>query len=204
MSWHDLAKISHSKISLSEHPPCDIPSGCCSFTGPWTVTRSSLRMLRRVAAFCRLWFSSSGVPRSQWNHAQCACRACDQEPRVRFPGRERGAYPTPVSRWQAPGRPEWEWGWDATRNPLPCGCRACTRCRQPSKPLDRPATNEERPVRRQMITNRHQNGAAPEVSFEAAYPMEVAGRVAGATSVGDNFGEEERPLARTGDRLLGL
>ena len=34
-------------------PPSDIPSGCCSFTGPWTVTRSSLRMLRRVAAFCR-------------------------------------------------------------------------------------------------------------------------------------------------------
>ena len=35
------------------NPLCDIPSGCCSFTGPWTVTRSSLRMLRRVAAFCR-------------------------------------------------------------------------------------------------------------------------------------------------------
>ena len=35
-------------------PPLrDIPSGCCSFTGPWTVTRSALRMLRRVAAFCR-------------------------------------------------------------------------------------------------------------------------------------------------------
>ena len=34
-------------------PLCDIPSGCCSFTGPWTVTRSSLRMLRRVAVFCR-------------------------------------------------------------------------------------------------------------------------------------------------------
>ena len=34
-------------------PLCDIPSGCCSFTGPWTVTRSSLHMLRRVAAFCR-------------------------------------------------------------------------------------------------------------------------------------------------------
>ena len=34
-------------------PLCDIPSGCCSFTGPWTVTRSSLRMLRWVAAFCR-------------------------------------------------------------------------------------------------------------------------------------------------------
>ena len=40
---------------LRGHPPplCDIPSGCCSFTGPWTVTPSSLRMLRRVAAFCR-------------------------------------------------------------------------------------------------------------------------------------------------------
>ena len=34
-------------------PLCDIPSGCGSFMGPWTVTRSSLRMLRRVAAFCR-------------------------------------------------------------------------------------------------------------------------------------------------------
>ena len=35
------------------YPLCDIPSGCCSFTGPWTVTRSSLHMSRRVAAFCR-------------------------------------------------------------------------------------------------------------------------------------------------------
>ena len=34
-------------------PPRDIPLGCCFFTGPWTVTRSSLRMLRWVAAFCR-------------------------------------------------------------------------------------------------------------------------------------------------------
>ena len=34
-------------------PPCDSPSGRCFFTGPRTVTRSSLRMLRRVAAFCR-------------------------------------------------------------------------------------------------------------------------------------------------------
>ena len=41
--------------SLLMHPCplCDIPSGCYSFTRPWTVTRSSLRMLRRVAAFCR-------------------------------------------------------------------------------------------------------------------------------------------------------
>ena len=34
-------------------PQCDIPLGCCFFTGPWTVTRSSLRVPRRVAAFCR-------------------------------------------------------------------------------------------------------------------------------------------------------
>ena len=41
--------------SLPPPPPalCDIPLGCYFFTGPWTVTRSSLRMLRRVAAFCR-------------------------------------------------------------------------------------------------------------------------------------------------------
>ena len=32
-------------------PLCNIPSGCCFFTGPWTT--SSLRMWRRVAAFCR-------------------------------------------------------------------------------------------------------------------------------------------------------
>ena len=43
------------RANLPDAPPplCDIPSGCCSFPGPWTVTRSSLRMLRRVAAFCR-------------------------------------------------------------------------------------------------------------------------------------------------------
>ena len=40
--------------TLHTPPPlCDIGSGCCFFTGPWTVTRSSLRVLRRVAAFCR-------------------------------------------------------------------------------------------------------------------------------------------------------
>ena len=33
--------------------PCDIPSCCCFFTGSWTVTRSSLRTLRRGTAFCR-------------------------------------------------------------------------------------------------------------------------------------------------------
>ena len=35
------------------NPLVDIPSGCCSFTGRWTFTRSSLRTLRRVTAFCR-------------------------------------------------------------------------------------------------------------------------------------------------------
>ena len=33
-------------------PLCDIPSGCCFFTGPWTVTHSSLRMLRCEPARC--------------------------------------------------------------------------------------------------------------------------------------------------------
>ena len=42
-----------SSFQWSSAPLCDIPSGCCSFTGPWTVTRSSLRMLRRVATCCR-------------------------------------------------------------------------------------------------------------------------------------------------------
>ena len=41
-------------------PLCAIPSGCCSFTGPWTVTRSSLRMLRWVAAF--LSAAAAGAP----------------------------------------------------------------------------------------------------------------------------------------------
>ena len=40
-------------VTSGLNPLCDIPSRCCSFTGPWTVTHSSLRMLRRVTAFCR-------------------------------------------------------------------------------------------------------------------------------------------------------
>ena len=35
------------------NPLCDILCSCCFFAGPWTITRSSLRMLRRVAAFCQ-------------------------------------------------------------------------------------------------------------------------------------------------------
>ena len=53
----DLLSLGQGGIGTGERypppPPCDIPSGCCSFTGPWTVTRSSLRMLRWVAVFCR-------------------------------------------------------------------------------------------------------------------------------------------------------
>ena len=40
--------------STGPAPLCDIPSGCCFFTGPWTVTRSFLCLLLRVAALCRL------------------------------------------------------------------------------------------------------------------------------------------------------
>ena len=40
------------RLVLWHAPLCEIPSGRCLFTGPWTVTRSSLRMLRQVAAFC--------------------------------------------------------------------------------------------------------------------------------------------------------
>ena len=42
-----------AQFSICIHSLCEIPSGGCFFTGPWTVTRSSLRMLRWVAAFCR-------------------------------------------------------------------------------------------------------------------------------------------------------
>ena len=51
--YNPLEAFTKSLDPLYPPPLCDIPSGCCFFTGPWTVTRSSLRMLRRVAAFCR-------------------------------------------------------------------------------------------------------------------------------------------------------
>ena len=60
-------------------PLCGIPSGCWFFTGPRTVTRSSLRMLRRFVAFCwllrpvlllvsfpHLWSPVVGVPGLCW------------------------------------------------------------------------------------------------------------------------------------------
>ena len=44
----------HWKGGGGGSPPCvTFRRGVVSLRGPWTVTRSSLRMLRRVAAFCR-------------------------------------------------------------------------------------------------------------------------------------------------------
>ena len=46
-------------------PRCDISFGCGFFTGPWTVTRSSLRSGRQVVIFGGAFasiFSVSGVP----------------------------------------------------------------------------------------------------------------------------------------------
>ena len=55
MVWPDRSVGGSIVWSTTSTPPplCDIPSGCCFFTGPWTGTCSSLRMLRRVIAFCR-------------------------------------------------------------------------------------------------------------------------------------------------------
>ena len=50
--------------SRAAPPLRDIPSGCGFFTGPWTVTRSSLRQLRGTNAFCgrcSLWCWSRGA-----------------------------------------------------------------------------------------------------------------------------------------------
>ena len=44
---------SQTRTLTITNPPCDIPLRCCFLMGPRTVTRSSLRMLRRVAAFCQ-------------------------------------------------------------------------------------------------------------------------------------------------------
>ena len=71
-------------------PLWDISSGCCSFTGPWTVTCSSLRMLRRVAAFCRplrpvLLLVSFPVRGSQWL-VRWGCAGCGMVCRLRVSG----------------------------------------------------------------------------------------------------------------------
>ena len=52
-NWRRQLRTERPTMASCQTPLCDIPSGCCSFTGPWTVTRSSLCMLCRVATFCR-------------------------------------------------------------------------------------------------------------------------------------------------------
>ena len=69
---------SHRGNSPSPNPLCDIPSGCCFFTGPWTVTHSSLCVLRRVAAFyrpLRPMFLLVSFSR-QWSPVVCALGLC--------------------------------------------------------------------------------------------------------------------------------
>ena len=55
--WHGVLFARQRRpvvgILSPPRPLCDIPSGYCPVTGPWTVTRSSLRVHRRVAAFWR-------------------------------------------------------------------------------------------------------------------------------------------------------
>ena len=55
-------------------PPCDIPSGRCFFTRPWTVTRSSLRMFPSGRCFLpppppllEQWSGRQGLARSRAN-----------------------------------------------------------------------------------------------------------------------------------------
>ena len=47
------ASLLYAGMQRDSLPLCYIPSGCSFFTAPWTVTRSSLRVLRWVAALCR-------------------------------------------------------------------------------------------------------------------------------------------------------
>ena len=100
---------------------CDMPSGCCSFTGPWTITRSSLRMLRRVAAFCRPVLRLVPLPRSRspvvgvlglcwmW-HAVPFAR--QRRPVVSHPPPLRRCTPVLIHRWVGvtqPPRPPRAW-----------------------------------------------------------------------------------------------
>ena len=78
-------------LGIHLRPLCDIPSGGCFFTGPWTVTRSSLRMLRRVAAFCRplrpdITPAASGIPTASERGAESEVA----------PKRGRNCYVTPA------------------------------------------------------------------------------------------------------------
>ena len=75
-------------------PPCDIPSGCCFFTGPWTVTRSSLRVLslRSVGrcGWCSCWCRFR-VRAAQSLVCQ-GCAGCGRMCRLRVSGAQWLAY----------------------------------------------------------------------------------------------------------------
>ena len=108
------------------NPLCDIPSGCCSFTGPWTVTRSSLRMLRRVAAFCRplrpvLLLVSFPRSRSPAVGVLGLCRG-DAPPPLLFPALLwQNALPPPAPASQLV--PHASQGCTQPSHPLKCCCR---------------------------------------------------------------------------------
>ena len=74
-SARDTTRRNGSPTSHPPPPPCGIPSGCCFFSGPWTLTRSSLRVgsLRSVGRCgrCSCW-RHFRVRGAQW----LVCRGC--------------------------------------------------------------------------------------------------------------------------------
>ena len=68
--------------ALDSHPffPSHVASGGCFFTGPWTVTRSSLRMLRRVAVSLRGTGQSPVLPFACCVGSLFLYRALDSHP----------------------------------------------------------------------------------------------------------------------------
>ena len=75
LGWTVFCRPKIAGLHVTNNPPprCGIPSGCCFFTAPWTVTRSSLRVLR--------WVAAAGAPAgvvvvlagpSSWHTGGCA------------------------------------------------------------------------------------------------------------------------------------
>ena len=119
---------------LNPPPPCDSPSGCCSFTGPWTVTRSSLRMLRRVAAFCRplrpvLLLVSFPCSRSPVAHRRGTRTRDATLPECTDDMRRASGHTPP------PPRDGGMWALNADR--CPAKARGCTAPKRPTKGLCR-------------------------------------------------------------------
>ena len=56
VSWKLQRAHLHGTCPATALPPlCDIPSGCCIFTRPWTVTRSSLLLSVGRCGRCSCW-----------------------------------------------------------------------------------------------------------------------------------------------------